>query len=203
MKKIFLSTNIEIVEELSKKHAIKDFTLVSDLISLDKSINALDEAFILFVDYDSCSSELNRLISLNKLPKNTIVLEKNPEVTSGKMLISHKVKAYANSRISVANFSQMLEAVSNNQVWTYPELTVALSNNIASSTINDDAKVLVQNRLSPKELEVTYFILDGLTNDAIAQELKITTRTVKAHVSSIFAKLHVNDRLALVLLLKE
>ncbi len=202
MKKIFLSANIEIVEELRKKHTIEDFTLVSDLISLEKSINTLDKAFILFVDYDSCSSELNRLIALNKLPKNTIVLEKNPEITSGKMLISHKVKAYANSRISVANFSQMLETVSNNKVWTYPELTVALSNNIASATINDDAKVLIQNRLSPKELEVIYLILDGLTNDAIAQELNITTRTVKAHVSSIFTKLHVNDRLALVLLLK-
>ena len=193
---------METVTELTKKHNLIDYISISDLISLEKEIAKIDEAFILFADYDSASSELNRLISLNKLPQRTVVLEKNPEISSGKMLISHKVKAYANTRISIANFEQMLQAVQENRVWTYPELTVALSNSIASPTINNDAKKLVQNRLSPKELEVTYFILDGLTNDAIAQELHITTRTVKAHVSSIFTKLHVNDRLALVLLLK-
>jgi len=202
MKIIFLSSNMETVTELTKKHNLIDYISISDLISLEKEIAKIDEAFILFADYDSASSELNRLISLNKLPQRTVVLEKNPEISSGKMLISHKVKAYANTRISIANFEQMLQAVQENRVWTYPELTVALSNSIASPTINNDAKKLVQNRLSPKELEVTYFILDGLTNDAIAQELHITTRTVKAHVSSIFTKLHVNDRLALVLLLK-
>ncbi len=202
MKKIFLSTNIETVAELTKKHNLKDYISVVDLLSLEQEVEKTKEDFIFFVDYDSVSSELNRLISLNKLPQKTIVLEKNPEISSGKMLISHKVKAYANTRISNANFTQMLQAVKENRVWTYPELTMTLSNTVASPTINDDAKILVQNRLSPKEIEVVYLILDGLTNDAIAHELKITTRTVKAHVSSIFSKLHVNDRLALVLLLK-
>ena len=202
LKTIFLSTSMETIDELTAKHKIKNFITVSDLTSLAKAMQMLKEEFILIADFDSVSSEINQLISLNKLAKNTIVLEKNPEIISGRMLISHKVKAYANTRISEANFLQMIEAVSEHKVWTYPELTMALSNDVASPTINDDAKKLIQNRLSPKELEVIYFILDGLTNNAISQELNITTRTVKAHVSSIFSKLHVNDRLALVLLLK-
>ncbi len=202
MKILFFSTNMETIDELTARHRIDNFMSFSDLTSLEKISISLDKKFILLADYDSVSSELNRLISLNKLPINTIVLEKNPEITSGKMLISHKVKAYANTRISTVNFSQMIEAVSENKVWTYPELTIALSNSVAAPTINDDAKKLIQNRLSPKELEVIYLILDGLTNDAISKELEITTRTVKAHVGSIFSKLHVNDRLALILLLK-
>jgi len=202
MKIIFFSTSMDTVDELTKKHKIKNFITVSDLVSLEKSTDISEEEFILIADFDSVSNEINQLISLNNLAKNTIVLEKNPEIISGKMLISHKVKAYANTRISEANFTQMIEAVSESKVWTYPELTMALSNNVASPTINDDAKKMIQNRLSPKELEVIYFILDGLTNNAIAKELDITPRTVKAHVSSIFSKLHVNDRLALVLLLK-
>jgi DNA-binding NarL/FixJ family response regulator len=32
--------------------------------------------------------------------------------------------------------------------------------------------------------------------------MDITTRTVKAHISAIFSKLHINDRVSLVLLLK-
>ena len=202
MKIIFLSSNMDTVDELTVRHNIEDFIASSDLTSLEKISKSLDEEFILLADYDSVSSEINRLISLNKLPLYTIVIEKHPEITSGKMLISHKVKAYANTRISTVNFAQMITAVKENKVWTYPELTIALSNSVATPIINDDAKELIQNRLSPKEIEVIYLILDGLTNDAISKELEITTRTVKAHVSSIFSKLHVNDRLALILLLK-
>jgi len=193
---------MDTVDELTVRHNIEDFIASSDLTSLEKISKSLDEEFILLADYDSVSSEINRLISLNKLPLYTIIIEKNPEITSGKMLISHKVKAYANTRISTVNFAQMITAVKENKVWTYPELTIALSNSVATPIINDDAKELIQNRLSPKEIEVIYLILDGLTNDAISKELEITTRTVKAHVSSIFSKLHVNDRLALILLLK-
>lgn len=202
MKIIFFSSNIDIIDELKTRHEIQDALSCFDLISLEKATSTLEEDFILIVDYDSVSSELNRLIALNKLAKKTIVLETNPEITSGKMLIGHKVTAYANTRISTVNFTQMIEAVADNKVWTFPELTSALCNSIAVSIINDDAKALIQNRLSPKEIEVIYLILEGLTNDAISQELNITTRTVKAHVSSIFSKLHVNDRLALILLLK-
>ena len=202
MKIVFLSSNMDTVDELTVRHSIEDFITSSDLTSLEKISKSLDEEFILLADYDSVSSEINRLISLNKLPLYTIIIEKNPEITSGKMLISHKVKAYANTRISTVNFAQMITAVKENKVWTYPELTIALSNSVATPIINDDAKELIQNRLSPKEIEVIYLILDGLTNDAISKELEITTRTVKAHVSSIFSKLHVNDRLALILLLK-
>ena len=202
MKIVFLSSNMDTVDELTVRHSIEDFITSSDLTSLEKISKSLDEEFILLADYDSVSSEINRLISLNKLPLYTIVIEKHPEITSGKMLISHKVKAYANTRISTVNFAQMITAVKENKVWTYPELTIALSNSVATPIINDDAKELIQNRLSPKEIEVIYLILDGLTNDAISKELEITTRTVKAHVSSIFSKLHVNDRLALILLLK-
>jgi len=64
------------------------------------------------------------------------------------------------------------------------------------------AKELIENRLSQKEQEVVYLILEGFVNDAIASRLEITTRTVKAHVSAIFSKLHINDRVSLVLLLK-
>jgi NarL family two-component system response regulator LiaR len=48
--------------------------------------------------------------------------------------------------------------------------------------------------LSPREREVLAVLARGRSNRQIARELAITEETVKAHVSSILAKLHLADR---------
>lgn len=48
--------------------------------------------------------------------------------------------------------------------------------------------------LSERELEVLRLIADGRTNETIAEQLIISEKTVKSHVSNILAKLHVADR---------
>lgn len=45
-----------------------------------------------------------------------------------------------------------------------------------------------------REIEVLLLISKGYVNKDISNELKITERTVKNHVSSIFRKINVNDR---------
>lgn len=48
--------------------------------------------------------------------------------------------------------------------------------------------------LSERELEVLRLIADGLTNAEIAEQLIISEKTVKGHVSNILSKLHLLDR---------
>lgn len=48
--------------------------------------------------------------------------------------------------------------------------------------------------LTRRELEVLRLIADGLSNQEIAEELYITLKTVKTHVSNILSKLEVSDR---------
>lgn len=57
--------------------------------------------------------------------------------------------------------------------------------------------------LSARERDVARLILQGVNNKVIASELFISERTVKAHLTSIFKKLNVPDRLHLAILLKE
>ena len=153
-----------------------------------------------------CSSdlahEINILISSNTIPEKLIVLEREPEITTGKMLISHGIKAYGNSRMLTHHYAQMLKTIIFGNIWTYPELTSSLIKIENKSLLSDESTEIIENRLSGKEKEVIMLVLEGLTNDAIALKTGITVRTVKAHVSSIFSKLHVNDRVSLILLLK-
>ena len=52
--------------------------------------------------------------------------------------------------------------------------------------------------LSQRELQVLQLIAQGASNQEIAQELVITYDTVKRHVSHIFSKLGVNNRVQAV-----
>ena len=202
MKIIFFSANMDMIDEWKSRHLLDDTFSCYDIKTLQKVLKGSLKSSIIIADLDSVTVDINKLISSNSLPKNTIILEKTPEIAVGKSLISHGVKAYGNSRMSNVHYEQMINAVSNEKVWTYPELTAALIKNREKAPLNSYAKELIDARLTEKEKETVYLVLEGLTNDAIASKLDITTRTVKAHVSSIFSKLHVSDRISLVLLLK-
>jgi len=198
---IFLSSDTNIIEEWKQRHSIQSSSICEDIDSIVHELENNEDA-IFIADYDSVASDINNLISSNTLPENIIVLEREPEITTGKMLISHGAKAYGNSRMLTQHYLQMIQAVIDGKIWTYPALTAKLTETINKASLNNDAKELLERRLSLKEQEVVYLILEGLINDAIASRLGITTRTVKAHISSIFSKLHINDRVSLVLLLK-
>jgi NarL family two-component system response regulator LiaR len=53
---------------------------------------------------------------------------------------------------------------------------------------------LATDPLTPREREVLVLIGRGMANKVIARELSLSEKTVKAHVSSILAKLGVHDR---------
>lgn len=53
--------------------------------------------------------------------------------------------------------------------------------------------------LSERELQAAKLVAGGASNKEIADQLAITERTVKAHLSAIFEKLGVRDRLQLSL----
>ena len=58
----------------------------------------------------------------------------------------------------------------------------------------DQARPKPHDELTNRELDVSRLIGQGYSNQAIAEELVITLKTVKTHVSNIFTKLEVEDR---------
>jgi DNA-binding NarL/FixJ family response regulator len=55
------------------------------------------------------------------------------------------------------------------------------------------------NSLTSREVMVAEQVARGASNREIAEALEITERTVKAHLSAIFEKLEVRDRVQLAL----
>ena len=63
--------------------------------------------------------------------------------------------------------------------------------------INEDEKI---EELSDREFQVLELLAQGMSNKELAEELYISEKTVKNHVSNILRKLSVNDRTQAVIL---
>ena len=58
----------------------------------------------------------------------------------------------------------------------------------------EDSQFKPHDALTQRELEVLQLVAKGYSNQAIADDLFITLKTVKTHVSNILSKLEVDDR---------
>ncbi|MHA3701155.1 response regulator transcription factor [Jatrophihabitans sp. YIM 134969] len=78
---------------------------------------------------------------------------------------------------------------------TVPDVVVTLDS-ASAADVSDLA--LSAHGLSPREQEVTGLVLRGASTSAIAASLHLSPHTVQDHLKSVFAKLGVNSRRALV-----
>ena len=69
-----------------------------------------------------------------------------------------------------------------------------LAPKVAGAIIAERRTEPAAGALSPREREVLELLADGLPNKLIARRLEISEKTVKAHLTRVFAQLNVTDR---------
>lgn len=112
------------------------------------------------------------------------------------------VRAGANGFIrkdsSLADLKKCFGRVLKGERVYRPAITEAGRAGLQAFRPSFDASDLPEN-LTKKEMEVLACMTAGMSNREIAESLGITEATVKTHVSTIFAKLGVRDRIRAVL----
>jgi RNA polymerase sigma factor (sigma-70 family) len=106
------------------------------------------------------------------------------------------------------SLQQVLSVTANGGVWVTRSLLPRLVSELrkyvdahrkpAEAPANDALAELTQ-----REREIVRLIVEGASNKEVASSLNISERTVKGHLSNVFQKLGVADRLKLVLLVRE
>jgi len=74
---------------------------------------------------------------------------------------------------------------------------------VARLSLNRSSAFNSLSQLTAREKEISFAVSDGDSNKVIAQKLGIVERTVKSHLTNIFEKLQVKDRVALVIYLNQ
>jgi len=145
--------------------------------------------------------EALRSIAEGSLPVRTILL--TGAVTRGDVLtaLSHGAHGIVTKDAEPTVLFESIRAVMHGRYWIQPEAMASLVNAVHDAQADTPPAAAAQQRyhLTAREIDVVRAVLDGLANKEIATLLGVTEATVKHHLTSIFDKVGVSNRLELAL----
>lgn len=116
-------------------------------------------------------------------------------------MLQRGVKGYGNRHMRYSNLVQAVLNVTAGQIWLPPAIITRLIASVnTDATVQPDDNIL--GMLSKREQEAALYVAEGLSNQEMADRMYVSLRTVKAHLSSIYDKTGLRNRLELGLSLK-
>lgn len=127
-----------------------------------------------------------------------IVCADKPTLVEMLSVVNLGAKAYCNSFMQKDNYQQMLRLISEGQSWFPPQMLYETFK-LAEQSVNKGDVEKSLSELTSKEKEISLAVGKGHSNKKIAELLKISESTVKTHLTHIYKKLEINDRVSLVI----
>ena len=208
---LILSTNLQQARQweatLSEEHEVDCFDNIESAINFihpeSASVIILDSEFFDIKDADLSVFRSNGI-------KTLIIGRKWPEDSQIGALVAG-YSGYCETEAAQEHILKAANSILKGDIWIQRHLVpkvigilVSLNNSRLSQPKHkkNELKKNLQT-LTHREMDVAKMISEGESNKMIAALLNISERTVKAHLTSIFQKLNVQDRLHLALLIKE
>jgi len=186
--------------------------VVDGIPALSVKARSLGPAVIL-VDADLLERPIDRqvreIVSLSTASRvivMTAVFDEEEEIS----LLKAGAKGCCRRGIDPDSLQQVLNVTYGGGVWVtrslLPRLVTELRRYAEAHQAPERKQTPDSDKLSPltpRERDIVKLIVAGASNKQVAQTLDISERTVKGHLSNVFQKLGVADRLKLVLYVTE
>jgi DNA-binding NarL/FixJ family response regulator len=201
---LYICSKLEVInnywiQEFDKRYSVKSVDI--EYFTFDNEIDA-EDIFVLDIDQFKTNDDLiDYLKSIPKSLKVVAILDE-PKLAHGTFMIKKGLKSYLGKKTSKLIVDQALNTVKNGNVWLYPELMNYIIKHINLNSEHKETSDQL-SKLSTKEQQVANLVADGLSNKEISQTLDIQLVTVKKHISSIFNKLNIKDRVSLAILVNK
>ena len=184
-----------------------EFEVADDVTALSDKIRTLTPSVIL-VDAELLDLPIDRQVrqivaqsAAGRVIVMTPVFEEDEEIA----LLKAGAKGCCRRGIDPESLQQVLSVTYDGGVWVTRSLLPRLVTELrryADAQHRPGTEKPVPDKLSEltrREKEIVRLIVGGASNKQVATVLDISERTVKGHLSNVFQKLGVSDRLKLVL----
>lgn len=130
-----------------------------------------------------------------------IALTRNPQLEELREALECGARGYVEALANQQILRQVADTVDNGALWLPAPLVSSVIGVVSQllETRHPGAPGADLSCLTERERAVAEAVCSGASNKQVARQLNITERTVKAHLSSIFEKLGVRDRMHLLL----
>ena len=105
--------------------------------------------------------------------------------------------SYLLKDVSPDELVEAIRAAYHGEARLHPDIMRKLMDQVATQTTR--IQEIPAENLTERELDVVRLVAQGRSNHEIAQELVISEKTVKTHISNILGKLHLADRTQLAI----
>lgn len=134
--------------------------------------------------------EVLEYIKQNKIPVKVLILTVHNEVEYLLKAVDIGIDGYLLKDSSYDELKEAIDVIISGNTYIQPSLLPALNESMEDYAL-DKEKI---ECLTKRELDVLRLISEGCSNKKISDELTISERTVKNHISHIFRKIDVEDR---------
>jgi DNA-binding NarL/FixJ family response regulator len=175
-----------------------NFTIVGEAASADQAVNLVMDQHptLTLLDLELTQGDgievLTRLASLSFAGK-VLVLSSHHQDEWVFRAMQSGARGYVCKDRLVTQLHEAIATVLRDEIYLSPEIATGffrVFHFYAGRSLQASQSV----RLTDREQEVLHWLVQGASNEAIAQHLFITIATVKAHLTAIFEKLHVTSR---------
>jgi two-component system nitrate/nitrite response regulator NarL len=179
-------------------------TLVSLISQSNPHLVMLDPALFNDTLLDTVTAAIDQTTEVR-----IIILEDDENMPVDQLaLFKTGVHGFLSHTISSTLLLKAAHALCNGEIWVPRQLITKLIGELArDSSAGTHTLSFAGNNsikhLTPREKQVAEMVHGGGNNKTIARQLDISERTVKAHLSAIFRKLDIENRLHLALFFSE
>ncbi|WP_297812734.1 response regulator transcription factor [uncultured Methylophaga sp.] len=190
------------------KRALPDIYAVSaykDLASL-QSVAVEGKPQLILCHQCFFEADNNNLLSelARQCPDSRIMILGPPRpMTIQIAALKQGARGYFNEELPLDKLHTALQLILHGEVWVERHVISGLIDELTQHPEISEQQQQALETLSPKEMEVAKLVSHGATNKMIARQMDITERTVKAHLTTIFQKMQLPDRLSLAIFFRD
>jgi len=180
---------------------LSEYIIIGETDNPEEVVHLCDQSTpdIVLLDLNLFCADGQSLMSTlrNRYPDVKLVVFLTPDDEEGLIACAtNGVDGCISKNAGLDIILKAIHGVIAGECWVQQEIIKTIFNMLRNFQVA--AHEQARTRLSTREFEVITFLAQGMRNQEIAEQLFISERTVKVHVSNIFDKLGVRDRVEAV-----